>query len=217
MLSGSLPKFTFGRIAGIPLRLDATFVLVPVFFLAGLSAGAIAERRVEVEVAGDTGLHLVLISVHGLIRGRDLELGRDADTGGQTKYVVELARALAELPRIERVDLVTRLVVDESVGPDYAELIQHDAYYRDQSHLPPAARAKVNYDHPESLETELLVEHLTELLAGRSVEKPEYDFTVHTRKPETTTLHPMPVVVVEGILVLVERELRRRLREQNAR
>ena len=66
------------------------------------------------------GLYLVLISIHGLIRGHDLELGRDADTGGQIKYVIDLARALAEHEDIERVDLVTRRVIDESVSDDYA-------------------------------------------------------------------------------------------------
>ena len=67
------------------------------------------------------GLYIALISVHGLMRGEDLELGRDADTGGQTKYVVELARALSERPEIGRVDLLTRLVKDPDVSPDYAE------------------------------------------------------------------------------------------------
>jgi sucrose-phosphate synthase len=70
------------------------------------------------------GLYLCLISVHGLIRGDDLELGRDADTGGQTKYVVELARALATLPHVERVDLLTRLVKDQEVSDDYAVPIE---------------------------------------------------------------------------------------------
>jgi sucrose-phosphate synthase len=69
-------------------------------------------------------LYIILISVHGLIRSRDLELGRDADTGGQTKYVVELAKALAKQSNVERVDLVTRLIIDSGVGPDYAELIE---------------------------------------------------------------------------------------------
>ena len=64
--------------------------------------------------------YLVLISIHGLIRGHDLELGRDADTGGQTKYVVDLARALAKHDDVEQVDLITRRVVDVSVGDDYA-------------------------------------------------------------------------------------------------
>lgn len=66
-------------------------------------------------------LYIVLISVHGLIRGHDLELGRDADTGGQTKYVLELARALAVHPRVERVDLLTRLISDQKVSRNYAE------------------------------------------------------------------------------------------------
>ena len=66
------------------------------------------------------GKYLLMISVHGLIRGRDLELGRDADTGGQTKYVVDLARALGEQPGIARVDLVTRRVQDDAVSSDYA-------------------------------------------------------------------------------------------------
>ena len=68
----------------------------------------------------DGGLYIQLISVHGLLRGHDLELGRDADTGGQTKYVVELALALAQHPDVERLDLLTRKVEDAKVHPDYA-------------------------------------------------------------------------------------------------
>ncbi|MCG6934109.1 MAG: glycosyltransferase [Gallionella sp.] len=69
-------------------------------------------------------LYIVLISVHGLIRGHDLELGRDADTGGQTKYVVELARALGERDDVERVVLLTRRVIDSQVSPDYAKPVE---------------------------------------------------------------------------------------------
>jgi sucrose-phosphate synthase len=69
-------------------------------------------------------LYIVLISVHGLIRGHDLELGRDADTGGQTKYVVELAKALGERDDVARVVLLTRRVADERVSPDYAQEIE---------------------------------------------------------------------------------------------
>jgi len=72
----------------------------------------------------DDGLYIMLISVHGLIRGHNLELGRDADTGGQTKYVVELARALAENPDVGQVDLLTRQVFDAKVSDDYAEPIE---------------------------------------------------------------------------------------------
>jgi len=71
-------------------------------------------------IRADDGLYLMLISVHGLIRGSAPELGRDADTGGQVKYVVELTRALAEHPRVKRVDLLTRLVDDPKVSADYA-------------------------------------------------------------------------------------------------
>ena len=69
----------------------------------------------------EEGLYIQLISVHGLVRGYDMELGRDADTGGQIKYVVELARALAENPRVARVELLTRQVIDPKVDPSYAE------------------------------------------------------------------------------------------------
>ncbi|ABA59510.1 HAD-superfamily hydrolase subfamily IIB [Nitrosococcus oceani ATCC 19707] len=73
----------------------------------------------------DDGLYIVLISLHGLIRGHELELGRDADTGGQTKYAIELARALAENPQVGRVDLLTRKVIDPKVGQDYSEPLEY--------------------------------------------------------------------------------------------
>lgn len=69
-------------------------------------------------------IYIALISVHGLIRGQNLELGRDADTGGQTLYVLELAQALSELPEVAQVDLVTRRIIDENIDPDYAEPIE---------------------------------------------------------------------------------------------
>ena len=95
-----------------------------------------------------------------------------------------------------------------AVGVDTVSLIQHDAYYRDLPHLDLEERAKVNYDHPDSLETELLIEHIHELRAGREIRRPVYDFTNHRRTAETVLVRPEPVVVIEGILVLTERELR---------
>ena len=68
-----------------------------------------------------------------------------------------------------------------AIGVGSVALIQQDAYYRDQTDLPLEERAKVNYDHPDSMETELLVDHLESLLAGRAIERPVYDFTVHNR------------------------------------
>jgi uridine kinase len=96
----------------------------------------------------------------------------------------------------------------EAIGEDRVALIQHDAYYRDLTHLPLDERAKVNYDHPDSLETDLLVRHLKDLLAGNAVDRPVYDFTVHNRAAKTVPVEPKPVVVVEGIVVLYEPALR---------
>ncbi|MEX1207613.1 MAG: uridine kinase [Acidimicrobiia bacterium] len=95
-----------------------------------------------------------------------------------------------------------------SIGEDRVNLIQHDAYYRDLTHLPLEERAKVNYDHPDSLETDLLVSHLKSLLGGTAIQRPVYDFTVHNRSLETIAVEPKPVVVVEGIVVLYEPDLR---------
>jgi uridine kinase len=96
----------------------------------------------------------------------------------------------------------------ERVGRERIALVQHDAYYRDQSGKPFEVRARVNYDHPDSLETELMIEHLKQLLAGQAIEVPVYDFATHTRKGETRRLDPRPVVLVEGILIFVDRTLR---------
>ncbi|MCW9077581.1 MAG: HAD family hydrolase, partial [Gammaproteobacteria bacterium] len=70
------------------------------------------------------GKYLLLISIHGLIRGRELELGRDADTGGQTKYVVDLAKALAEHADVQQVDLVTRQLADPAVSDEYSAPVE---------------------------------------------------------------------------------------------
>jgi uridine kinase len=89
--------------------------------------------------------------------------------------------------------------------------IEHDAYYRDQGHLSPEERATINYDHPASLESSLLVFHLRELRGGRAVDLPIYDFATHTRRPETRTVEPARVIVVEGILVFTELALREQM------
>ena len=89
--------------------------------------------------------------------------------------------------------------------------LEHDAYYHDQGHLLPEERAKINYDHPASLESSLLANHLRELRSGRSVEVPVYDFATHTRRPETRTVLPARVIIVEGILVFTEPALREQM------
>ncbi len=99
----------------------------------------------------------------------------------------------------------------EAFGPDRIALLDHDSYYVDLGHLPAAERASFNFDHPDALETDLMVAHLDRLLAGEPVPKPTYDFTTHRRRAETETVYPHPVVVVEGILVLGEPALRERM------
>lgn len=96
----------------------------------------------------------------------------------------------------------------ERVGGDRIAFVQHDAYYRDQSDMPLAERLLVNYDHPDALETELLVRHLSELRAGRAIQLPVYDFAQFTRTGQTTRLEPRPVILVEGILIYVDPALR---------
>ena len=96
----------------------------------------------------------------------------------------------------------------ERVGRDRIAYIQHDSYYRDLSHLPLEERARVNFDHPDALENELLVQHLRQLCAGRPAEVPIYDFTTHTRRPETRTVYPHRVILVEGILIFADKTLR---------
>ena len=96
----------------------------------------------------------------------------------------------------------------QRVGPSRIAFLQHDSYYKDLSGLPPARRAEVNFDHPDSLETELLAKHVALLLDNQPVEVPIYDFATHSRTSQTFTVQPKPVILVEGILIFVEPALR---------
>ncbi|MDU1442446.1 uridine kinase [Clostridium cochlearium] len=91
---------------------------------------------------------------------------------------------------------------------DLIVMIEQDSYYRDQSHLSIEERVKTNYDHPNAFDTELLVEHLRELSNWNKIEKPIYDFELHNRKKETEIVEPTEIIIVEGILVLEEKEIR---------
>jgi len=99
----------------------------------------------------------------------------------------------------------------DRVGADRIEWVSHDSYYRDFSHLAPPERSRINFDHPNALETSLLVEHLDMLVEGKRVRIPVYDFASHTRSEETREIRPTKVIIVEGILVLAEVEIRRRI------
>jgi uridine kinase len=102
---------------------------------------------------------------------------------------------------------VDRRIVD-SLGPDQVTLLDHDRYYRDRNDLRLEERAALNYDHPDALETDLLVRHVRELKSGRPVDVPQYDFTRHARLSETETFQPRRALIVEGILVFTDAALR---------
>ena len=87
-------------------------------------------------------------------------------------------------------------------------MIQHDSYYKDQSHLTFEERVSTNYDHPLAFDTDLMIEHINELIAGRPVDIPIYDYTQHTRSEKTYRQEPQDVFIVEGILVLEDKRLR---------
>ncbi len=102
---------------------------------------------------------------------------------------------------------VSRLI-RERVGPEKIAYIQHDSYYRDASHLSSEERDQINFDHPDSLETQLMIEHLKTLQAGYPIAVPTYDFTTDSRLASTEAVEPRPVILVEGILIFAEAELR---------
>ncbi len=94
------------------------------------------------------------------------------------------------------------------VGADRIAFLQHDSYYKDLSGLPPAQHAAVNFDHPDSLETELLIQHIISLREGKPVEVPIYDFSTDSRTGKTFAISPHRVILVEGILIFMEAALR---------
>jgi len=105
--------------------------------------------------------------------------------------------------------VVERIIA--GLEPHPVTLIHHDSYYRDYSQLSEEERSLLNFDHPDSLETELLLEHLDLLRERQTVQVPVYDFTTHTRTAATSPAAPTPVVIVDGILVLSDPDIRARL------
>ncbi len=98
--------------------------------------------------------------------------------------------------------------IEAAVPSDKVNRLEHDSYYRDRSDLSYDERSRLNFDHPSSLETSLMVEHVRKLRNREPVEVPAYDFTTHRRRPETHHLEAKDILIVEGILVLAEKELR---------
>ena len=94
----------------------------------------------------------------------------------------------------------------ENFGPDVS-VINHDNYYKAHHNMPYEERAKLNYDHPNAFDTDMLIEHLKQLRRGESVVCPVYDYTVHDRSEDTVVIKPARVIIVEGILIFENREL----------
>lgn len=99
----------------------------------------------------------------------------------------------------------------KEIGPSYISILKEDSYYKDQSEIEMEKRIRTNYDHPNAFDHRLLVDHLDQLKAGHNVEVPVYDYKIHTRTDETITLEPRRVIIIEGILLLVDKAIRQRL------
>jgi uridine kinase len=102
---------------------------------------------------------------------------------------------------------VAQVILDR-VGTHHISLLPHDAYYKDLSELSQAQRSLINFDHPDSLDTELLIEHVKMLRGGKAIQLPVYDFKTHARTPHTILIEPQRVILVEGILIFAEPHLR---------
>jgi len=96
----------------------------------------------------------------------------------------------------------------EALSLESVQVLQQDHYYKDLPQMPVDERAKQNFDHPESIDTKLFVEHVRGLREGKPIERPVYDFTKHARKTETMRLEPRPALIVEGILIFECKALR---------
>jgi uridine kinase len=99
-------------------------------------------------------------------------------------------------------------IIMKALGDDDVVVIRHDDYYNDQTDMPMDQRVLVNYDHPLSFDNDLFITHIQSLVAGQSIDKPVYDFTVHNRSNETKRVHPAKVIILEGILLLEEERIR---------
>lgn len=96
----------------------------------------------------------------------------------------------------------------QAIDPARISIVSHDNYYRDHSDIPIADRKKLNYDEPSALDNNLFIEQLKQLKKGIGVDMPQYDFATHTRKPATVAFSPTPVIIIEGILILTDADIR---------
>lgn len=95
------------------------------------------------------------------------------------------------------------------VGAERIACIPHDAYYRDFSELSPSQRVQINWDHPDALDTDLMIDHIQRLKRSEAIDLPIYDFTTYARLAQTKPIQPQPIIIVEGILIFAEAQVRR--------
>ena len=137
-----------------------------------------------------------------MIPSRDRRAGDGFDWPGGRPFIIGVAGGSGS----GKTTISSSII--EHIGAERVALISHDAYYRHRPHLSYEERTRVNYDHPDSLETELMLVHLDAIAAGHSIELPVYDFSRHLRRPATVTVHSRPVIMIEGILILADPRLR---------
>lgn len=128
--------------------------------------------------------------------------------GHYNTTVIAIAGASASGKTLFADTIYQELVKEHDLGESEIAFISEDAYYRDQSHLTIEERVKINYDHPDAFEHELLVKHIDTIKQGKSIELPVYSYTEHTRTAKTQTVKPSKIILVEGILLLSEPKLR---------
>ncbi|MBQ6216334.1 MAG: uridine kinase [Erysipelotrichaceae bacterium] len=104
---------------------------------------------------------------------------------------------------------IAGILIDEFRYTNSINIIREDDYYKDQSHLPMEERAKTNYDHPLAFDFDLMTDHIQRLIAGETIEKPTYDYTVHNRSDVTEIVHPSDVIIIEGLFALYRDEIRK--------
>lgn len=128
--------------------------------------------------------------------------------GQHNTTVIAIAGASASGKTLFANTIYKELVKEHALGQSDISFISEDAYYRDQSHLTLEERVKINYDHPDAFEHQLLMNHIEMLKTGQAIELPVYSYTEHTRTNETKPVQPSKIVLVEGILLLSDPQLR---------
>ncbi len=134
-------------------------------------------------------------------------LGTDYEIGYRGRGMTPIVIGVAGGSGSGKTTVVRRIV--DSLGDDQVTVLEHDRYYRDRAELRLEERAALNYDHPDSLETDLLARHVAALRAGQAVDVPVYDFALYARTADTVRLSPRRAIIVEGILIFADADLRR--------